>query len=330
MQVSERAFLGVDVSKDSLDVCLVHGQQMSFYRVANAGEGFLQLERWLDTCWAGKVRACLEATGLYGEALAAFLYQVGHEVAVVNPVRIKAYAASQLTRNKTDRVDSKLIADFCRTQDVQLWTPPPAAWRELRELVRHRTALKSMRQQERNRLKAGLHSEHVKAMIAEHLRIIQKQIDELEEKIQEQIDQHPVLKHRSDLLCSIPGIGKISAAVILAEMRDLLAFDDVRELVAYAGLNPRQRRSGASVFSPSRISKTGNARIRAALYWPAISARRANPLIKPLCDRIEDDGRPKMVAIVAAMRKLLHLAYGVVKNDRPFNPDHLQSSVALA
>ena len=327
--MSERVSLGVDVSKDSLDVCLLQGQESRYYQVANHDEGFADLQRWLRKCGVKKVRACLEATGLYGEQLAEFMHKQGHEVAVVNPLRIKAYSASQLTRNKTDRVDSKLIADFCRTQEVGLWSPPPAEWRELRELVRHRSALVRIRQQERNRLCAGLHSDQVMAMLREHLLFIQKQIGELEKKIQEHIAQHPVQKHRASLLCSIPGISHVTAAVLLAEMRDLLAFDDVRELVAYAGLNPRQQRSGSSVFSPSRISKTGNARIRAALYWPAISALRSNPLIKPLCDRIVREGRPKMVAIVAAMRKLLHLAYGVLKHDRPFNPSHPSTLPAL-
>jgi len=328
--MSERAFLGVDVSKDSLDLCLLQGQRKRYHQVANCREGFLQLERWLHKCGVRKVRACLEATGLYGEALAEFLYQAGHEVAVVNPLRIKAYAASQLMRNKTDRVDCELIADFCRTQEMELWSPPPVEWRELRELVRHRAALISMRQQERNRLSAGLHSEHVKAVLREHLLFVQRQINALDQRIQEHITQHPLLKHRSDLLCSIPGISQVTAAVLLGEMRDFLAFDNVRELVAYAGLNPRHHRSGSSVRSPSRISKTGNARIRTALYWPAISALRTNPLIKPLCDRILAEGKPKMVAIVAAMRKLLHLAYGVVKNDIPFNPNHLSVSLVSA
>ncbi len=324
--MSERAFLGVDVSKDTLDLCLLQGQRKWYHRVSNCRKGFPELQLWLHRCGVRKVRACLEATGLYGEALAEFLYQAGHEVAVVNPVRIKAYAASQLTRNKTDRVDCELIADFCRTQEVELWSPPPAEWRELRELVRHRAALVSMRQQERNRLSAGLHSEAVQAMLWEHLDFIQRQIDALNREIREQIAHSPLLKHRSDLLCSIPGISQVTAAVLLGEMRDLLVFDDVRELVAYAGLNPRHHRSGSSVWSPSHISKTGNARIRAALYWPAISAQRSNPLIKPLYDRIVDEGKPKMVAIVAAMRKLLHLAYGVVKNDRPFDPNYLYAS----
>lgn len=327
--MGEQDFLGVDVSKKTLDLCLLNEQRKRYLQVSNAPGGFQQLRSWLSQCGVGTLRVCLEATGLYGEELAEFLYEDGHEVAVVNPARIRAYAASQLTRNKTDRVDAALIADFCRTQKVTLWSPPPAERRELRELVRLRHALIGMRQQQRNRLAAGGRSETVSGMLQQHLAYLQSQIDRLDEQIQEHIAQHPLLKRRHDLLVSIPGIGQITAAVLLGEIGDFLSFGDVRQLVAYAGLNPRHHRSGSSVRGPSHIAKTGNAHIRDALYWPAVTALRHNPLIKPLCERIIGEGKPRMVAVVAAMRKLLHLAYGVIKNDKPFDPDHLSTSPSV-
>jgi transposase len=311
------------VSKETLDVCLLHKGQTYQGRFANLPEGHQKLLRWLGKRRVRALRACLEATGLYGEELAQALYEAGYQVSVVNPLRIKKYADSQLQRNKTDRLDAGMIADFCRTQELVEWTPPPLEWRELRDLVRHLDNLMTMRQQEHNRLQAGVKSGAVITVLQEHIVFLDDQIEQLTQQINDHFDQHPHLKQQRDLLRSIPGIGDKTAATLLAEVRDFLAFDNVRQLVAFAGLNPSQRTSGSSVRGKTRLSKTGNAAIRAALYWPAISAKRCNPLIQPLCARIEQEGQPKMVAVGAAMRKLLHLAYGVLKTGLPFDPNYL-------
>ena len=323
MTEQSRVVLGIDISKATLDVELVRpdqGNQQASY--ANTQTGFKKLEKWLRKRKAGQVHVCLEATGLYGDEVALFLHEAGHTVSVVNPARIKAYAASQLQRNKTDRLDAALIADFCLTQKPTAWEPPEPAILELRALARHLLDLKDMRQQERNRLEAGVTSDTVRQTLEAHIAFIQHQIDQLEQHIRDHIDQQPGLKRQRDLLASIPGIGHLTAALLLAEIGDWRRFAHAGQVVAFAGLNPRQRRSGSSVRGQTRLSKTGNAILRRILYCPALSARRYNPRIAPWCDQLAGRGKTKMQIIGAAMRKLLVLAYGVLKSGRPFDPTY--------
>jgi transposase len=320
----DEANLGIDVSKGTLEVGLVRpdepGAQIT--RFDNTLTGFKRLSSWLKQQGVERVHACLEATGLYGDEVALYLYEVGHTVSVVNPARIKAYAASQLQRNKTDRLDAALIADFCRTQAPPAWTPPDPAWQELRALARHLTDLKDMRQQERNRLKAGVSSPTVRQVLAAHIAFLDQQIADLEQHIQDHIRHHPDLQQQQDLITSIPGLGKLSAALILAEIRDIRAFEHAGQVVAFAGLNPRQRRSGTSVRGQTALSKTGSAALRRALYFPALSAKRCNPVIAPWCADLAARGKTKMQVIGAAMRKLLILVYGVLKSGQPFDPHY--------
>ncbi len=319
----ERYVLGIDVSKATLDVLLRgEGSGRHAAQFENTPVGFKRLAKWLKQQQAEQVQACLEATGLYGDEVALFLHDAGHTVSVVNPARIARYAESQLQRNKTDRLDAALIADFCWTQQPPAWTPPDPAWRELRALARHLSDLKDMRQQERNRLKAGVTSPIVRQGLAGHIAFLERQIAELEQHIQAYIDQHPDFRQQRDLLLSIPGLGKLSAALILAEIRDLRAFDHAGQIVAFAGLNPRQRRSGTSVRGHTVLSKTGSAALRHVLYFPALAARRWNPVIAPWCDQLAARGKTKMQVIGAAMRKLLVLIYGVLKSGQPFDPHY--------
>lgn len=324
--MNQEAVLGIDVSKAKLDVCLEREGRKCQRTYANSRQGFEQLVGWLNGQQLADVHICLEATGLYGEALAQFVYEAGYRVSVVNPKRIKSHAETLLSRNKTDKGDAALIADFCRRHEPKPWEPAPLEQQELQMLSRHLRRLGSMRQQERNRLQSGLSSPTVCQVLRDHIDFLTHQIGQLEQHIQDHIDQHSTLKEQRDLLASIPGIGHKTAAILLAEVRDFLAFDNVRELVAFAGLNPSLHQSGTSVYARPRISRQGNAALRAALYWPAISACHSNPLIQPLSDRLVADGHPKMVAIVAAMRKLLHLAYGVLKSRIPFDPAYLSKS----
>lgn len=322
-----QSLLGIDVSKEQLDVVLLRpeqaGQAASY---DNTLAGFKKLAKWLRKRKAGQVHACLEATGLYGDEVTYYLHEAGHTVSVVNPARIKAYAESQLQRNKTDQLDAALIADFCRTQQPAAWEPPDPAWRELRAMARHLLDLKDMRQQERNRLEARVSSELVEHTLEEHIAFLQKQIDELEQHMRDHIDQHPDLKRQRDLLDSIPGIGDLTAALLVAELADLRRFDNAGEVVAFAGLNPRHYRSGSSVRGQTHLSKVGNALVRRILYFPAISARTHNPLIAPWCDQLAARGKTKMQVIGAAMRKLLVLAYGVLKSGQPFDPAFQQAA----
>lgn len=319
--------VGIDVSKDTLVVCLLKDDVVFEATFDNRKPGLNKLQHWLKKHKAKGAAVCLEATGMYGDAVAEFLYERQYLVSVVNPARIKAFADSQGSRNKTDQQDARRIAQFCRLHHPDPWIPPDPALKELRAMVRHLADLESMYQQEFNRLNSGVTSAIVIETLHSHMAFLDSQIQSLKQRIQDHIDQHPDLKRQRDLLTSIQGIAQLTAAKLLAEIR-FADFDSPRQIVAFAGLNPRHFQSGTSIRRPTRISKMGNPAIRAALYFPAISAKQHNPLIKPLCERMAQDGHVPMSCVVAAMRKLLHLAYGVLKSGQPFDP-HWSTAYAL-
>lgn len=324
------AYLGIDVSKETLDVVLLReGQPAESSRVENNRAGLRQLQRFLKKRKVSPLHACLEATGHYGDALALFLHQAGYTVSVVNPARIKAYGDSQLSRTKTDATDAALIADFCRTQQPEAWTPPPPEQQELQALVRHLESLHAMRQQEVNRRQAGIPSQTVMKTVEAHIIFLNQQITDLLKQIHDHIDRHPQLRQQRDLLTSIPGIGDLTAFRLLAEIVDVSVFDSARQLAAFAGLTPRQRTSGSSVRGRTRLSKRGSSRLRQALYFPAIVAQQHNPILRPFAQRLLAAGKAKLAVIAAVMRKLLHLVYGILKSGQPFDPHYLDKRLAL-
>lgn len=314
--------LGIDISKKKFDVALVTSDQVESGTFRNDETGFTKLGRWLRKRGAKRVWACMEATGQYGDELALYLHEQGQKVSVVNPARIKKYGESKLQRNKTDKIDARLIADFCRTQEPYLWTPPAAEVRKLRALARRLSALQADQTREKNRLQAGHHPAEVAASIRAHLAFLDEQIAAIEAQVQQHINDHPNLKKDQQLLDSIPGIGLKTAARILGELPDVSRFDHAGHAVAYAGLSPHNHQSGDSILRPARLSKIGNSMLRAALYWPAITALRFNPIIRALGERLAKKGKKKMVIIGAAMRKLLQLAYGILKSKQPFDPNY--------
>jgi transposase len=323
--------LGIDVAKKKVDIALFNDKQfIASGEFPNTAAGFKKLSQWLKNKEAREVWACMESTGRYGDALAVYLYEQKHQVSMVNPARIKKYAESQLQRNKTDKLDAKIIADFCRTQEPGLWTPPAPEKRELQEMVRRLHALIVDQTRERNRLQSGIESEVVKTSVTETLEFLSSQIARLEEQIQAHINQYPDLKEEQKLLTSIKGIGEKTAFIIMGELPDVARFENSGQVVAYASLSPQQHTSGSSVRKKTKLTKTGNQTIKTALYFPALSAIRYNPIVKALATRLQERGKEKMVIVGAAMRKLLQLAYGILKSGRPFDPDYLTNSQVTA
>lgn len=316
----ETAALGIDIAKRKFDVALQLDPKEATAQFSNDAHGFDQLARWLKKQQVDLVHACLEATGRYGDALALYLHEAGHQVSVVNPVRIKRYGESQLRRNKTDRLDAWLLMDFCTRQQPGLWTPPTPERRALQALERQLTALQSMRQQEVNRLADAPPAMEVQEMLQAHIRFLDEQIAQMEQHIQDHIDQHQDLEQKQLLLTSIPGIGKRTAARLLAEIPDFSQFESARQLAAYVGVTPSQHESGDSVRGRPRLSRLGNSRLRAHLYFPAMVAIRWNPAVRAMSQRLAERGKSKMCIIVAAIRKLIHIAYGVLKSGQRFDP----------
>lgn len=314
--------LGIDISKRKFDACLIReGGRLRHRAFPNTPDGFSQLSAWLTKHGVGHAHACLEATGAYGEALATYLHEAGHEVSVVNPARIKAYAQSRLSRAKTDKADSTLIAQFCAERHPPRWSPLPPEVRELQALARRLDSLLEMRQMEANRLDVAAGAEAVRESLAEHIAFLDAEVARTEGLIRSHIESHPGLRGQRDLLLSVPGIGQTTAAKLLAEVMDVKLYASARQLAAFAGLAPRLHESGSSVRRKARLSKAGAPRLRKALYFPAIAAIKYNPYVKELSARLRARGKCPMQVIGAAMRKLLHLAYGVLKSGKPFDPE---------
>lgn len=311
--------LGIDVAKAKLDCALrlPDGKHRNKVVNNNAG-GFKTLLEWLQKHGAAAVHVCMEATGVYWEEVAIYLATQGLPVSVVNPAQIKAFGASHLVRTKTDRVDAQLIAAFCFERSPALWQAPSANAQALRAMVLRLDALQNMRTQESNRLEVA--RETVKAGIASHIAWLDKEIDQLARQIRQHMDNDPDLKGKQELLDSIPGLGERTIACLLAFYGDLQRFDNARQAVAFAGLDPRQHESGSSVRGKPRLSKVGHSFLRKALYMPAMVALHKTAWGKVFRQRLAAAGKPPMLIIGAMMRKLVHVAFGVLKSRQAFDP----------
>ena len=318
-------FLGIDISKKDFHVFLLKEERGSKpKKFTNSTEGFESLNKWLKKLGVEEFHACMEATSIYGDALAEFLYEAGYQVSVVNPARIKGFAKSELLRTKTDSVDAALIARFCAAIKPSFWKPTPFEVKELQALLRRLESLTQMYQQEENRLETA--TETIAKLTRAHLEYIQEQQAEIKKMMSDHFDQYPHLKQQRELLTSIPGIGEQTAAVLLAEVGRIEDYKNARQLAAYAGLTPCERSSGTSVHGKTRLSCTGNVRLRKALYMPAVVAMRCNPLLKAMSERLLGRGKVKMQVIGALMRKLVHLAFGILKSQKPFDPNYLTAT----
>lgn len=259
----------------------------------------------------------MEATGGYEASLAEYLYNNDFKVSVVNPARIKGFAMSKLSRVKTDKADCELIAYFCEAMKPDLWQPIPKHIQELQQWIRRLDSLIANKTQESNRIKGA--APRVISHIQRHIDFLNTEIKEIEQLIDEHIKEHKDLKDKNELLTSIPGIGDKTIATVLAFLSNVEGFDSAKQVGAFVGLNPRPRQSGSSVRGVSRISKTGDSDLRKAFYMPAIVSIKYNPIIKDFYQRLTNEGKPKMVAIIASMRKLIHIIYGVLKTKTIFN-----------
>lgn len=317
--------LGIDISKKTFDVALLRDpetKQRKQRKFPNTPAGFQALQAWLVQQDVTLVHAVLEATGAYGDALAAQLHAAGHTVSIVNPAQIKAFGVSELQRNKTDRADAVLIARFGWRFNPAPWQPLPPEKQELQALVRHLDDLIEQRTQILNRLSDGRLTPSVRTSWEKVVATLNEQITDIKERLNQHFDDHPTLKQQRAWLDSIPGIGAETAARLLAEMPQLAEFESARAAAAYTGLTPQRHQSGTSVNAPGRLSKIGNPRVRYALYLPALAALRSSQDFKELAARLTQRGKKKMQIIAAAMHKLVRLAYGVLKNQQPYAPNY--------
>ncbi len=315
------ATLGIDVSKETLDASCARGQRRQSRTFSKSPDGWKLMVAWLKAMGSKQTHVCMEATGRHSLGLALALHDAGHIVSIVNPAQIRDFGRTKLGRNKTDKVDATLIREYAELLKPGPWTPPSSAMRTLNELQTVRAGIVGSRTEWKNRIGSGLGDSTATKLAAATIEHFTIQLQAIDKAISETIDGDAELRGRCDLLLSVVGVGETLAALLLAEMPEPGILRQGGELVAYAGLNPSHHRSGTSIDRPTRISKIGNATLRSSLYMPALSAMRYNPAIAALVARLKSAGRlkPKQI-VVAAMRKLLVICFGVLKTGQRFDP----------
>jgi transposase len=317
--------LGVDISARWFDVA--HGG--SVRRFPNTSGGVATCLAWLAE-FDGPVRVGMEATGSYHLPLATALHEAGHAVFVCNPLSIARYGQAVLARTKTDATDARRIARFCEAHDPAPWSPPSPAQQRLHALVSTRAMLGRELQALRNRQRAAAYA-GCEALLAELqapvLEAIVAQLARIDRELAELAAAETPLGAQLRLLTSIPGLGLITAATLVASL-PIERLPGPPQVTAYAGLCPRERSSGSSVRGRSRTGPLGPAHLRKALYMPALVAMRANPSLRAFADRLRAAGKRPKVVVVAVMRKLLLLAWAILRSGQPYSPTYQSARTA--
>ncbi len=321
---------GLDVGATELVLALQRdGVPEPLHTLPNTPAGHRQILKLL-TRRGASARVCLEATGVYSLRLALALHRAERvEVMVVNPRAIKDFQRARLTRAKTDAVDALGILEFLLRMDFVPWTPPAEAVLALQQVSRRMLQLRGELTREQARLHAieftpdrgGLIAADLKA----NLRHLQKRLKALQQAAAELAAREPALAAQVTRLCSVPGIGQLSALKLLGELLPLPADLKAKQWVAHAGLDPRPRQSGAT-DAPRHISRTGNRHLRLALFMPALVAIQRSPEIKAAYEALLARGKKKKVAIIAIMRRLLHAIWGMLHHHQDFNPQLFHAS----
>lgn len=320
--------VGIDVSKSTFHACyLADSKARPKTGVFTADPpGHAKFLLWLDRVGTRQsLHLCLEETGCYGRALAAFLHQAGHHVSVINAALIKNYGRSLNLRTKTDRVDAQLIAGYTLERIPARWQPLEPQHQALRDAARRRQQLMGLLLQEKNHLEA-CPSPAIRESIQQTIDALQAQRAAIETHMKALIAADPQLKHNAALLVSIPGIGSLTAMLLLAELPPLDSFTTARSLSAYAGLTPREYQSGTSVNGRTRLCKQGRAGLRTLFFMPALSlmGRKTGPLYH-FADRLLKAAKKPACVIGALMRKLSTIVFAILRSGQPFDPNYARS-----
>jgi len=320
--------VGLDISKSNFHAAILKTLDTKpLVKAFNNNEsGFAELLSWLQSQGIHQSGVCLEATSTYGHSVARFLHQHDYRVSIVNPLRIKGFGQSQLSRTKNDRADAGLIARYGAMNAPSQWLPPSAQQAAMQQYERQWQAMGQMIEQERNRLET-ITEPGVIQVIQDHIDYIKTQQQHLLEQIESLMITDPILKTDLKLVQSIPGIGQQTALLLLAELGDVRAFGSARQIAAFAGLTPQEHSSGSSINGKPRLCKIGSSRLRFLLFMPALVALRFNPPIRAMRERLLAAGKAKMQIVGAAMHKLLRLVYGVISSGKPFDPEISDVSV---
>lgn len=318
-------YCGIDISKKTFDVALLINGSFKSRVFINDLTGIKSFHEYFKS-FKQEIIFCMEATGIYCVALAKYLHKKRLQVVVINPIKTHAFAKLEMQRNKTDKADAQMIARYCKYLyttsrfEENLFKPKSKYYQRLQSLVTRLDQLKKMHTQENNRLGVSM-DKITTTMIQSILKVLTKQIRQVEDQIRLCQKQDSQLDKQVKLLISIDGIGEKTAWAILAYVGDISLFINSRQIASYAGLNPKKSDSGTSVRKSS-LSKMGSRRLRKSMYMPALVAVRHNPVMRALYEKLLKKGKPKKVALCAVMRKLLVVSYGVLKSGKSFDENY--------
>ena len=326
-------YIGIDVSKAKLDCSLlmdVTNNKRKSKVVVNSKTGIADLLVWTNKQHVtnDELHAILEGTGVYHEQAVQALHDAGVQVSIVNPAQVRNFTFGLGIRNKTDDMDSFMLARYGVLVQPALWIPPSQEARTLQALLKRREAIAQDIQRENNRLEKVDSTDtpsFVRESVMDSIQFLKLQLTKIQQQIDDHTDSHSNLKNDLELLQSIPAVGPQVSNHLLAIIHNH-RFDTAEKLTAYLGLVPVQRQSGSSISKQSHISKAGPPQMRAILYMAAIVATRHNPHIKALYLRLLERGKSKRSALCAAMRKLVQLCFGVLKNRQSYQPNYAIAS----
>ena len=280
--------------------------------------GFQKLGLWLKTHGLSSLRVGIESTGIYGQALAKWLHDHGHHVHILNPERTAAYARSIGQRNKTDPADAEMIAAYVSKHELTPWVPPTPEQETLRAYTRARRQLREQRKQVANQL--GSAPAVVQPILKALLADLDRHVATIDAKIKEHVKAHVSLREQIERLCTVIGIGPLTATIVIAELPLIGPDTDPRAICAWVGLTPKRHQSGKTEL-PAHLSRKGNAYLRDALFMPALVAKRHNPILKPFAQRLLDKGKSNNSVLGAVAHKLLRILVGLLKSKTDFNPN---------
>ena len=323
--------LGIDVSKERLSLSLgslssnLKKEFQAYEDVINAPKGFKKIHGWLQKQKQRNVELTIvmEATGVYHQGIAYYLHGNGYKVSVMQSGRVKRYAQSLDQRSKTDALDSKMLSMLGLERSLRQWQPPSEELQQLKALSRERSSLIKSRSTENNRYEAMCASSHPNAAYIKRykkrLKLINEQIASIEEEMHKLVKDSPDLTTQLKHLESIPGVSFIAAATVVGETLGFAEINNAKQLTSYAGYDVVQRESG-NFRGKTKISKRGNAHIRAVLHMPSMTCVRCNPSLKPFYERLKSKKEKPIVALIAVQRKLLILMYTLWKNKTDYDP----------
>lgn len=333
--------MGIDVAQKELVVCLgrmyddLHADLYASKIFPNTQKGFVALYQWVgkQTVAGLAVRYVMEATGVYHESFAYFLADHEAEISIVLPNKISNYARSLTTKTVTDKTASEAIAQFGLERNLEKWQKPMAIYKKLKQLTRERNQIVS----ERTMVKNQLHAEEAEAepnktsviRIKKRIELLNKQEKEIIAELRKLVATDPQISKLIILLCSLPGVGFLTAAIVLAETKGFDLIRNRRQLTSFAGLDVIEKQSGTSIKGKARISKKGNRHLRKAMHLPALTAIRYDERFKAVYVRLVSKHGIKMKAAVAVQRKMLELMFTIFATNKKYDTDHFKNQEAL-